>query len=130
VTILLKLLDEEAAGREIAARRFPFVVGRAVRADLQLTQAGVWDRHFSLTFEPAVGVRLVAEEGAITRVNGEAVEETVLRPGDMIEAGGARLQFWLGAVAQKDLRWREWLVWGGLVAWVTAELLLLGALPR
>jgi hypothetical protein len=130
VTILLQLLDDETAGREIPARRFPFVVGRAARADLRLTHAGVWERHFSLDAGSSAGIRLLAGEGAITRVNGAPVTETVLRPGDVIEAGGARLRFWLGPVAQKDLRWREWLVWSGLAAWVLAELLLLAALPR
>lgn len=130
VTVLLRMLDGEAANREITVRHFPFTVGRAGDADLRLVRAGVWETHFSLLSESGSGIRLVATEGATTRVNGATVSETRLRPGDVIEAGGARLQFWLGAVRQKALRGGEWLVWAGLAVFVIIEIFLLGYLPR
>ena len=128
--VLLRVLDGGAADREITVRRFPFVVGRSARADLRLPQIGVWEAHFSLVAETGAGIRLAACQGAITRVNGEEISETRLRPGDVIEAGGARLQFWLAAVRQKALRGSEWLAWSALAAVFIAEVALAVNLPR
>jgi hypothetical protein len=44
-------------------------------------------------------------------VNAAAVQETVLRNGDVIEAGSLKLQFWLSETRQVGLRLRESLTW-------------------
>lgn len=127
---LLQLFDSTAASREITVRRFPFTVGRGANADLQVGGAGVWRAHFSLDYEPGTGVRLTSAEGAITRVNGEPVKRTRLRPGDYLEAGDLRLRFWLAPVAQRSLQGRETLAWLALAAFVVFEVGLLFGLPQ
>jgi hypothetical protein len=49
----------------------------------------------------ADGVRLVAEAHDVT-VNGERVQEAVLRDGDRIEAGDVTLSFSVGAEVSND----------------------------
>lgn len=127
--VLLRILSGEAAGREVTARRFPFTAGRSGRADLQLAQRGVWDEHFRLERDPRRGLRVTALGEATTRVNGRVVTELPLRNGDIIEAGEARVQFWLGAVEQASLRWRERLTWAGLGGFLVAQFLLVWRLP-
>lgn len=127
--VRLRLLSGGAAGREILARRLPFTVGRSIRADHRLEAPGVWEEHFRVERAPGGLLRVRTLADAITRVNGSAVEEVMVRPGDVIEAGQARLEFWLGPVELAGLRWRERLTWIGLAILVAAQLLLLTRLP-
>jgi hypothetical protein len=127
--VLLRILSGEAAGREVAVRRFPFTTGRSGRSGLQLAQRGVWEEHFRLEQDPQEGFRISAVGDATTRVNGRAVEACRLRNGDIIEAGEARLQFWLGAVQQGSLMWRERMTWVLLGLGLVAQLLLVWCLP-
>ncbi|MCP5521928.1 MAG: FHA domain-containing protein [Verrucomicrobiales bacterium] len=125
----MKILSGEAAGREVTARRFPFTLGRSPEAGLQLVQRGVWEEHFRLERDPTHGLRVTAVGEATTRLNGHVIRESRLRNGDILEAGEARVQFWLGAVEQVSLRWRERLTWAGLAAFLVAQGLLVGFLP-
>lgn len=123
VMVLLSVLSGPAAGTQIVARRFPFRVGRGSASHLRLDLAGVWDNHFVL--EPALrqGILLRAEPGATTLVNRRQIEaQAVLRPGDVIEAGGARFRFGLSPPAQRGLGLREGLTWAGLVLLVVFQL--------
>lgn len=127
--VLLRILTGEAAGREVTARRFPFTAGRSNRVDLQLSLPGVWDEHFQLERDPQHGLRLSAVDHATTRLNGHPITAAPLRNGDIIEAGGARVQFWLSATEQGSLNWRERMTWTGLAALLIAQLLLVWRLP-
>ena len=125
--IQLNTLSGKMAGTQTVARRFPFRVGRAAAADLRLDDAGVWDQHFRLDFKPAEGLVLTAEGEALVTVNDQPLKETVLRNGDRLGAGSARLQFWLAETRQRGLRLREAFAWGciGLVTAAQVALLLL-----
>jgi hypothetical protein len=109
--VQLKVLSGKKAGTACVARRFPVRVGRSAGADLQVAESGVWDQHFQLDFNPAEGIVLSAQPDALTSVNGQAVQEAVLRNGDAIEIGSLKLQFWLSETRQSDLRLREAFTW-------------------
>jgi pSer/pThr/pTyr-binding forkhead associated (FHA) protein len=123
--VQFRILSGKQAGATWVARRFPVRVGRAAAADLRLEDDGVWDEHLLLQFRPAVGYVLTAQPEALTRVNGEPVQETVLRNGDSIQAGAAELQFWLAEARQGSLAPREIFTWGLIVAVFAAQAALL-----
>ena len=110
--IQLKILSGKQAGAVMAARRFPFRIGRAASDDLRIEDNGVWDSHLQIEFKPRTGFFLNAKPEAITSVNGDQIQaSTALRNGDMIQLGSAAIQFWLGEVRQRSSRIRDSLVW-------------------
>jgi hypothetical protein len=114
--IQLKVLSGKKAGTAWVARRFPVRIGRSASAELQVEDSGVWDQHLELHFNPAEGIVLSAQPNALAAVNGEAVQQTVLRNGDAIDIGSLRLQFWLSETRQADLRLREGFTWAAIAA--------------
>jgi pSer/pThr/pTyr-binding forkhead associated (FHA) protein len=124
--IQLKVLSGKMAGSTSVARRFPFPVGRAPGAGLVVEEPGVWEDHFHVEFEPGKGFIAAPQGEALLAVNGEPVRERrLLRNGDSIEIGGARLQFWLGETRQSGMRLQEVLVWAGVVLVTLAQVVLI-----
>jgi len=128
--IQLKILSGKKAGTAWVARRFPVRIGRSAAADLQLEEDGVWDQHLRLDFNPAVGLVLTAQPDALASVNGQLVEQTVLRNGDAIEIGSSRMQFWLSETRQAGLRLREGLTWAAIAAISLGQIALIYWLLR
>jgi len=122
--IQLRILSGKMAGAEVAARHFPFRIGRAA-GDLQLCEDGVWDRHLEITLDPAAGYVLTASPDALTAINGQPVRQAVLRNGDIMEIGALKIRFWLGAVRQYGLLIREWLVWTAFALIAAAQVALI-----
>ena len=114
--VQLKVLSGKKAGTIWEARRFPVRIGRSAGADLRLEEAGVWDDHLQLSFDPAEGIVLSAQPDAPAFVNGEPVSQAVLRNGDAIEIGSLKMQFWLSETRQTGLRFREGLTWASIAA--------------
>ena len=115
--IQLKILSGKQAGAVMAARRFPFRIGRAASDDLRIEDNGVWDSHLQIEFKPRTGFFLNAKPEAITSVNGDQIQtSTALRNGDMIQLGSAAIQFWLGEVRQRGTRFRDSLIWATIAA--------------
>jgi pSer/pThr/pTyr-binding forkhead associated (FHA) protein len=114
--VQLQILSGKKAGTAWVARRFPVRIGRSAAAGLQLEEDGVWDQHLQLDLIPAQGFRLSAQPNALTAVNGQPVEQTLLRNGDLIEIGSLKMQFWLSETRQAGLRLREWLTWAAVAA--------------
>jgi hypothetical protein len=112
--VQLKILSGKKAGAVWTARRFPVRIGRAANAELRLEEEGVWERHLVLQLRRADGFVLTTEPDALATVNGEPIQEAVLRNGDSIEAGALRLQFWLSETRQFGLGFRETLTWVGI----------------
>ena len=117
--VQFNILTGKKAGAQPAARRFPFRVGRAPGNDLQLDDDGIWDQHLTLDFNRQKGFTLATAPNALVTVNGSPVQTAILRNGDLITLGSAKLQFWLAAARQRGLRLREAFVWV-LLAAVTA----------
>src|SRR5437899_12163177 len=107
--VQLKVFSDKLAGTAALARRFPFVVGRNTTADLCLEQDGIWDRHLEFHLQIPDGFLLKAHPRALTSVNGQQVQQTFLRNGDLIEVGPLKTQFWLSETRQRGLRTREFL---------------------
>ena len=120
--VQFRILTGKKAGVQWTARRFPVRVGRAPGADLQLEDDGVWDEHFQLAFRSGEGFVLTTSGEALTSVNGETSPECLLRNGDIIEAGGAKLQFWLAEARSRGLRAREAATWAGIAAVFLAQI--------
>src|SRR5690348_14414903 len=98
--VQLKILSGKLAGTEMVARHFPFQIGRAASADLQLEEEGVWDQHLELAFQRSTGFVLTTRPNALASINGEPFQEVVLRNGDAIEIGALKMRFWLGETRQ------------------------------
>jgi len=113
--IELHILAGKKAGGQSVVRRFPFRIGRAGGNDLQLNDDGTWDQHLTLEFHRREGFKLTAAQNALVMVNHQPVQTTLLRNGDIITLGSAKLQFWLAAARQRGLWLRERLVWALLV---------------
>jgi pSer/pThr/pTyr-binding forkhead associated (FHA) protein len=113
--IQLDILSGKKAGGQSVVRHFPFSVGRAPGNDLQLDDDGVWNQHLALEFQKKENFNLTTAPDALVTVNGEPVQNMILRNGDIITLGSAKLQFWLVAARQRGLRFREGFVWALLV---------------
>ena len=117
--IQFQILSGNLAGVLWTARHFPVRIGRAGENELRLEESGVWDRHLTIEFDPAAGFTLQAEAEALVTINQQPVRSQVLRAGDSIELGSARLRFWIAEPTRRSLRWREVALWaliGGVVA--------------
>jgi pSer/pThr/pTyr-binding forkhead associated (FHA) protein len=123
--VQLNILSGKKAGTESVARRFPFQVGRSAQNGLVLDDAGVWDRHFTVDLQSADGVVLSTAPDALTTVNGNRVDQTLLRNGDVIEAGSVKLRFGLASTQQGSLRLRETLTWIGLAGLCLGQVALI-----
>jgi hypothetical protein len=128
--VQLKLLSGIKAGTVWVARRFPVRVGRGANNDLRIEEDGVWDQHFSLSFKPREGIWLKSPSQGVTRVNGEAIQEVLLRNGDLIEIGALKLQFWLNETRQRGFRLREALTWCAIVGMSLGQVALVYWLLR
>ena len=128
--IQLQILSGKLAGTGSVARRFPFRIGRLASADLRLEEDGIWDQHLELNLITPAGFVLSAQSNALATVNGQRVEQTVLRNGDLIEIGSLKMRFWLSATRQIGLRFREWLTWGALVLLAVGQVCLVYWLLR
>ncbi|MEJ0091119.1 MAG: FHA domain-containing protein [Limisphaerales bacterium] len=128
--IQLGIISGKKAGTLTGVRHFPFHVGRASDNELQLEDEGVWDRHFAIEFDPHSGLNLAAAPQAITTVNGEQVQNVILRNGDVITAGSVKIQFWLAAARQGSLRLRENFFWALLALVTLGQFILLYWLIR
>ena len=119
--IQLHILNGTAAGKRFEADDFPITVGRSADCSLVLNDAGVFDRHFEILFSPE-GFTLQASPHAVVTVNDARVETTLLRHGDVINAGYPKIQFWLGALKQRGLKLRETLTWLIILAVAAAQI--------
>jgi pSer/pThr/pTyr-binding forkhead associated (FHA) protein len=120
--IQLNLLSGKMAGAFWVARRFPVRIGRSARSDLQLEEEGVWEQHLQIEFKPREGFILRTLPNALAAVNGQPIQETLLRNGDTVEVGSVKLRFWLGESRQAGLQYREWLTWLGIGAVCLAQI--------
>jgi hypothetical protein len=125
--VQLKVLAGKDRGAAPVVQQFPFVVGRGASANWRIETAGVWDRHLQLDFDPHTGITATVLEGALADVNGQRFERAVLRNGDVIQFGAAKVQFWLGETRQHGFRVRETLTWLGFGALCLGQILLISS---
>ncbi len=118
--IQLHILSGQQAGGEIVVRHFPFVVGRG-SPHLPLEDGGVWEEHLQIDFQRGAGFTFTARSDAGALVNGASAAAGLLRNGDLIELGTARLRFWLARTEQRSLRVREGLTWAALFALLAGQ---------
>ena len=128
--IQLKILSGKQVGTSRVARRFPVQIGRISTSELQFEEPGVWDRHLAIEAVATGGFLLKAQPQALVRVNGESVNESWLRNGDVIELGSVKLQFWLAQAEQRGLRISECLPWLAMVLMTIGQIALVYLLIR
>jgi predicted component of type VI protein secretion system len=126
--VQFRILSGQQAGKVYASHDFPVQIGRGPAAHLRLTDPGVWDQHLEVRLD-GDGFFARLHANAIGLVNGQKFEEVRLRNGDILEAGGAKLQFWLDEVKTPAMTWREgatWIALGLLTAGQVALMMRLG----
>jgi hypothetical protein len=123
--IQLHVLSGKKAGSRVAASHFPFRIGRIGQNDLLLDDDGIWDEHIVLEFRRKEGFWLVAAPDAIAAVNSKPAGEALLRNGDIVTLGSAKLQFWIAPAPQRGLRLREDFVWALLFFVALSEFVLI-----
>ncbi len=123
--IELHILAGTKAGSQSVVRRFPFRIGRASGNHLQLNDDGMWDQHLTLEFHRREGFKLAAAPNALVMVNNQSVQAALLRNGDIITLGSAKLQFWLAPVRPRGLWLRERFVWALLVVVLLCQFVLI-----
>ena len=128
--VQFNILSGRKAGAQTAARRFPFRIGRAPGNELQLDDDGIWDQHLTLEFNRQKGFTLATAPNALVTINGGLVQTAILRNGDIITLGSAKLQFWLAAARQRGQHPREAFVWALLTAVTAAQFALIYWLIR
>ena len=121
--VRVNILSGQKAGTSWVARRFPVRIGRSPTSDLRLEENGIWEDHLVVNLDKN-GFLLTVQPNALARVNGEPAIETYLRNGDTIDVGGVSLRFWLSAVRQKGLRFREALTWAGIAAVCVGQIVI------
>ncbi len=120
--VRLQILSGSKAGLAYEASSFPLAIGRAAAGSITLEDSGVWEQHFQISLDLAEGFFLEVIPPALASVNGQPVDRVLLRNGDIISAGSAKLQFWLQETRQLSLRVRE------VGTWISYFLLCAGQL--
>ncbi len=89
----LRILEGSEKDREYSFDRIQVTIGRTMDNDVVLTDPGISRQHLSIRDKG--GAYIVKDLGSSngTQVNGSKIREEVLRPGDVILAGGAQIQF-------------------------------------
>ena len=128
--IQLHILSGQQAGTDVIVSDFPFVIGRGADSGLPMNDPGVWDRHLQIDFQRDTGFTFAVQSNALAVINGDTVQAGVLRNGDLVELGSARLRFWLSRSTQRTLRVREILTWLALFALFAAQIALIYGLLR
>lgn len=128
--IQLHILSGKKAGATIQISQLPFQVGRTLSSGLTLEDAGVWDKHFEITWPETQALVLNSNPKAVTIINGQKVAEASLREGDLIEAGAVKMRFGFEPVRQKSLLARELLTWIALGALSLGQVALIYQLLR
>jgi len=124
--IQLRILSGKTAGSQTVVRHFPFRIGRAPQNDLHFEDAGVWDSHLTLELQRShQRFTLAVAPNAVATINNQPIQTAPLRNGDVISFGSVKMQFWLDAVKQRGLRFREWFVWILLAAVTAGQIILL-----
>jgi pSer/pThr/pTyr-binding forkhead associated (FHA) protein len=123
--VQLDILSGSKAGHRTVVRQFPFGVGRSAQAQLRVEDSGVWDRHLELALVPAEGIIVKSSGEAATLLNGERIQDAVLRNGDVIEAGTVKIRFGFSPTRQTTLRVREIATWLALAALCLAQVALI-----
>jgi hypothetical protein len=116
--VQLHVLTGAEAGKTVVARTFPFKVGRNSGNSLILSDPGVFAEHFEVRFSDD-GFSLAPYANAVVTLNAASTEGAILRNGDVIGCGLAKVQFWLAQLPQGGLRARELVSWA-LIALVAA----------
>lgn len=128
--VQLKILSGAAAGTFWPLTEFPCRIGRGATANLRIEQAGVWDEHLELDYKPKEGIVATVLSGALATVNDLPIERTVLRSGDVVGLGGAKLQFSLGPTCQSSFQWRERATWITIAILSVTQILVIYLLNR
>jgi predicted component of type VI protein secretion system len=120
-------LSEGGATRSCVAETFPFTIGRAPGSGLRISAPGAWDCH--ATIEVRDGRFHVEPQGeALLLVNDEPCRGGLLKMGDRISLGAARVTVSLSPPPQKGLAARESVVWAAIGALAVVQLLMIAAL--
>ena len=128
--VQFRVLSGKQAGRTHDVQRLPFVVGRLPTAGLSLDEPGVWDQHLQVEFEPGKGVVASVQPQALAVLNGQPLQRSVLRNGDIIQMGAVKVQFWLSPTRQKSYRFWENAIWVGLAVLCATQILVIYQLLR
>ncbi|MSU21650.1 MAG: hypothetical protein EXS30_09680 [Pedosphaera sp.] len=126
--VQLRVLSGARAGEHVGCENFPFTIGRASDSDLVLQDAGIWDRHGKIALSDEGVFQFKVSPDAFASINDRQAVEAVIRNGDMIELGAARLQFWFSETRQRSLRIRETFVWTGLAILAGTQVALIWVL--
>lgn len=113
--VRLQILTGKQNGAVFEGARFPIQAGRSKDCDLVLDDLGVWPRHFRIDWQ-AEGLILEAESDALLNVNDTPVRRAVLRNGDVMTVGAARIRFSFSPVRASSQATVEWLTWIALAA--------------
>ncbi|MCF7763287.1 MAG: FHA domain-containing protein [Verrucomicrobia bacterium] len=119
--VRFRIVSGPGAGEARPLTGFPAIVGRSASASIRFEDQGVWDRHFEVAINADSGFTLRAFPNASTYVNGTAVEQAVLKLGDLVEFGRFKIEFLLEETRMRPSTLREAVTWGMLVAVFLAQ---------
>jgi hypothetical protein len=128
--VQIQFLNGAMAGTRWVACRLPFSVGRSAQDDLRVEADGVWDHHARLELRDRQRAVLTSAAEALTTVNGQPIQEAVLRNGDILQIGSVQLQFSLSPATHRGLRLREALTWIGIALVALAQVALVYVLAQ
>ena len=123
--IQLHVLNGRKAPANFTTRHLPVTLGRGAACGFRLEEDGVWEQHLEFSVAQPNQIQLRSSADAFTAVNGQRVQEVILRNGDLIEIGGVQLRFGLAPVRQHSLVWRETLTWIALAALALGQVALI-----
>lgn len=123
--VQLSFLSGKMAGGHHDVRQFPFVLGRSANAHCRLEEEGVWDQHLQISLSSSEGFVLSVQPNAIASLNGQVVQQAVLRNGDMLSIGCSQIRFLLGPTRQRSLAWREYATWTAFVLLCLAQVAII-----
>ncbi|MCS1409123.1 MAG: hypothetical protein M2R45_02302 [Verrucomicrobia subdivision 3 bacterium] len=107
----LTVLEGKRKGENVDLTSFPFVLGKNVGADLRVLDAGVWDHHAAIKFEPGAGPQLRRLGAGTVSLNAKPIDQSKLRNGDVIVIGAAVFSFGSSPNRVRGLGWFNFFTW-------------------
>ena len=124
----LDILTGTQAGLRVAAKEFPFQIGRRTASGLSLEDQGVWEKHAIIILEKDGRFKLAIEPCAPALHDSAPFTERIIRNGDVIQLGLPKIQFSLGKASQRRLAIRECCTWAIPIIISLAQIALIYAL--
>lgn len=126
----LTILAGKTAPATVRLRGTSACIGRGPAHDICMDDDGVWEKHLRIMLEPNLQFLARCRPETHMVINGQTVNESPLRNGDIIELGAAKLRFGFAETNLRRHATREAATWMLIVLVLLLQIGLIYSVSR